>query len=303
MISAAMNIAHGINLGQLRMFVAVVDEGGFGAAAAVLGVTQPAVSHGIRALERTVGGAVIDRGGATAVATEYGAGLLPHARAAVGAADALGDLAAARHGSPRGLVRLAAPPTVCQGLLPRLVPQWAQSLPRVTVRVFEGEDDEVEEWLAAGSVEAAVLVDPPAHLPGTALAEDEFQVLLPRSHALAGEDAVTLAQIAKEPMLFSGGSCEQPIHDLYRDAGLRLTPTHQVRELSTLFAMVRSGMGITIVPGLVRAILDDELVLVALEPTHQRRLWLTGATGRPWHPAVTALVDAVAGSGRPVVVA
>jgi DNA-binding transcriptional LysR family regulator len=246
---------------------------------------------------------VIDRGGPAAVATDYGARLLPHARAAVGATDALGDLAAARHGSPRGLVRLAAPPTVCQGLLPRLVPQWAQSLPRVTVRVFEGEDDEVEEWLEAGSVDAAVLVDPPAHLAGTMLAQDEFEVLLQSSHPLAGEDAVTLGQVAEEPMLFSGGSCEQPIADLYRDAGLRLVPTHQVRELSTLFAMVRSGMGITIVPGLVREILDDELVLVSLDPTHHRRLWLTGAPGRPWHPAVAALVDAVASSGRPTAIA
>ena len=298
-----MNVAHGINLSQLRMFVAVVEEGGFGAAAVALGVTQPAVSHGIRALERTVGGAVIDRGAANAVPTEYGAGLLPHARAAVGAVNAVGDIAAARHGSPRGLVRLAAPPTVCQGLLPRLVPQWAQALPRVAVRVFEGEDDEVEEWLRAGSVDAAVLVDPPAQTPGTMLAEDDFQVLLPRDHALAGHEAVTLGQIAGEPMLFSGGSCEQPIHDLYRDAGLRLSPTHQVRELSTLFAMVRSGMGVTIVPGLVRAILDDELVLVALDPTHHRRLWLTGASGRPWHPAVTALVQTVAGSGVPGAIA
>jgi DNA-binding transcriptional LysR family regulator len=298
-----MTIAHGINLNQLRMFVAVVDEGGFGSAAAALGVTQPAVSHGIRALERTVGGAVIGRGGPMAVATDYGTRLLPHARAAVGAAEALGDIASSRHGSPRGLVRLAAPPTVCQGLLPTLVPRWAQALPRVIVRVFEGEEDEVEEWLAAGSVEAAVLVDPPAQIPGTLLAEDSFFVLLPRSHALAGAEAVTLAQIADEPLLFSGGSCEQPIVDLYRDAGLRLTPTHQVRELSTLFAMVRSGMGVTIVPGLARGILDDELVLVGLEPTHHRRLWLTGAAGRPWHPAVTALVEAVAGAERPAVIA
>jgi DNA-binding transcriptional LysR family regulator len=298
-----MNISHGINLNQLRMFVAVLDEGGFGAAAAALGVTQPAVSHGIRALERTVGGAVIDRGAPMAVATDYGTRLLPHARAAVGAAEALGDIASSRHGSPRGLVRLAAPPTVCQGLLPTLVPRWAQALPRVTVRVFEGEEDEVQEWLGAGSVEAAVLVDPPAHIPGTLLAEDQFYVLLPRSHPLAGEAAIALEQIAQEPMLFSGGSCEQPVFDLYRDAGLRLSPTHQVRELSTLIAMVRSGMGITIVPGMVRAILDDQLALVALEPTHHRRLWLTGVPGRPWHPAVTALVEAVTQTGTLAVTA
>jgi DNA-binding transcriptional LysR family regulator len=286
-----MNVAHGLSLNQLRMFVAVVEEGGFGAAAAALGVTQPAVSHGIRALERTMGGGVIDRGAGTAAPTPYGARLLPHARAAVGATNALGDLAAARYGTPRGLVRLAAPPTVCQGLLPQLLGRWAQALPRVTVRVFEGEDDEVEQWLETESVEAAVLVDPPAAIPGATLAEDEFQVLLPRDHPLAHRSALTLREIADESMLFSGGSCEQPILDLYRDAQLRLIPTHQVRELGTLFAMVRSGMGITIVPGLVREILDDDLTLVALQPTRRRRLRLTGGPERPWHPAVTALIE------------
>jgi DNA-binding transcriptional LysR family regulator len=270
-----------------------VDAEGFGAAASELGITQSAVSHAIGALERTVGARVLHRNGAGPTTTTFGASMLEHARSALAATDAIGDLAAAQHSAPRGTVRLAAPPTVCQGLLPELIADWSIRLPRVTVRVFEGEDDEIADWLGAHSVEAAVLVDPPRSTPGELLATDSFHVLLPRRHPLADRAELQLSDLSDEALLFSGGSCEQPIHDLYRNAGLRMTLTHQVRELSTLFAMVTSGLGITIVPSLVRSILGPDLALVTLRPTHQRRLVLTGPADTPWHPAVTALIQDV----------
>jgi DNA-binding transcriptional LysR family regulator len=191
------------------------------------------------------------------------------------------------------VIRLGAPPTVCQGLLPELIARWQTEFPRVTVRVFEGEDDEVADWLAGHSIEAAVLVDPPRSTPGALLAADEFQVLLPVDHPFAGNASVRLANLANEPLLFSGGSCERPIQELFREANMRLRPTHHVRELSTLFAMVRSKIGITIVPNLVNSIIDDGLVLVALRPTRRRRLVLTGAPDSPWHPALSALTASI----------
>jgi DNA-binding transcriptional LysR family regulator len=290
-----MRVAHGINIAQLRAFVAVVDEGGFGSAAAALGITQSAVSHAVAALERTVGTQVIHRGGG-ASPTPFGQRMLDHARAALAATEAIGDLSAAQRAAPTGVIRLAAPPTVCQGLLPGLLARWRTEFPRVSVRVFEGEDDEVADWLAGHSVEAAVLVDPPRSAPGALLATDEFQVLLPAAHRLAGKPFVRLADLTGEPLLFSGGSCERPIQELFRDANLRLRPTHHVRELSTLFAMVRSNMGITIVPSLVSSIIDESLVLVTLRPTHERRLVLVGPTGIPWHPVLAALTRSLESS-------
>lgn len=287
-----MRVAHGINIAQLRAFVAVVDEGGFGSAAASLGLTQSAVSHAVASLERTVGAQILHRSG-MAAPTGFGEAMLDHARAALAATEAIADLSAAQRGAPTGVIRLGAPPTVCQGLLPELVASWRAEFPRVTVRVFEGEDDEVADWLAGHSIEAAVLVDPPRSTPGALLATDEFQVLFPNEHPLAGKASVRLADLGTDPLLFSGGSCERPIQELFRDANIRLRPTHHVRELSTLFAMVRSGMGITIVPSLVRSIIDDDLVLVALRPTRQRRLVLTGAADTPWHPALTALANSI----------
>ncbi|WP_238413162.1 LysR family transcriptional regulator substrate-binding protein [Saccharothrix deserti] len=161
---------------------------------------------------------------------------------------------------------------------------------RVEVRVFEGEDDEVAEWLANGTVEAAVVVDPqPGH--GVLVGEDAFHALLRTDHPLVGVGEVQVADLADDPFLLSCGGCERHVRQVH--AGLPFDPLHRVRELGTLLAMVRAGVGISIVPGLVASMLVPGLVLVPLRPKVVRRLVMSGPPGREWHPAVTALVDSL----------
>lgn len=281
----------GLNLAQLRAFLAVVDEGGFGTAAEALGITQSAVSHAVAALERTLGHAVLVRRGGPRL-TAFGEEVIAHARAAVAASVAITDLAARRGGAARGTIKLAAPPTVCQGLLPDLLARWESEFPHVRVRVFEGEDDEVAEWLANGTVDAAVVVDPqPGH--GVLVGEDAFHVLLRTDHPLAGVAEAHVADLADDPFLLSCGGCERHVRQVH--SGLPFDPLHRVRELGTLLAMVRAGIGISIVPGLVASMLVPGLALVPLRPRVVRKLVMSGPPGREWHPAVRALVDSLPG--------
>ncbi len=278
-----------LNFAQLRAFLAVVDEGGFRTAADALGLTQSAVSHAVAALERTLGHPVLSRRGRP-VPTAFGEEVLAHARAAVAASTAITDLAERRHGGARGTVRLAAPPSVCQGLLPDLLARWRTEFPHVRVRVFEGEDDEVAEWLNGGTVDAAVLVDPSPGF-GALLCEDAFQALLRTDHPLATLPRIDVTDLADDPFLLTRCGCEQHVRQAY--AGHPFTPRHRVRELGTLFAMIRTGVGVSIVPGLVASMLPPGLVMVPLRDPVVRRLVLGGPAGREWHPAVTALVDSV----------
>lgn len=280
-----------VNLAQLRAFLAVVDEGGFGAAADALGLTQSAVSHAVAALERTLGHPVLVRRGGPKT-TAFGAEVVAHARAAVAASVAIADLAARRGGAARGTIKLAAPPTVCQGLLPDLLSRWEAEFPHVRVRVFEGEDDEVAEWLANGTVEMAVVVDPPPGR-GVVVGEDAFHALVRADHPLAGVGEVHVADLADDPFLLSCGGCERHVRQVH--AGLPFDPLHRVRELGTLLAMVRAGVGISIVPGLVASMPAPGLALVPLRPRVVRRLVASGPADREWHPAVTALVDSLRG--------
>jgi DNA-binding transcriptional LysR family regulator len=75
-----------VDLRQLEFFVAVADERHFGRAAEGLFVGQPAISQGVRRLERTVGVDLFDRTGRQIRLTPAGERFLPHARAVLAAA-------------------------------------------------------------------------------------------------------------------------------------------------------------------------------------------------------------------------
>ncbi|PSJ28818.1 transcriptional regulator [Streptosporangium nondiastaticum] len=282
-----------VNLPQLRAFLAVVDAGGFSAAAAELGMSQSAVSHAVASLERELAAPLLVRA-VPARTTALGERVLPHARRAVSAARSVARIAAEAGGAMTGIVRLAATPTVCQGMVPGLLRHWREEQPRVTVRVFEGDSAEVATWLDDGTADAAILIDPPSG-PGVLLATDHYRALLPRDHPLAGEPCVDIRDLEDDQFLISPNGCEARIRTIHGLAGLRFDPTHRVRDLATLISMVQAGIGVTVLSEVSRSLIPPDLVLLPLEPRTSRRLVLTGPSARPWHPAIRALAESAAG--------
>ncbi|MFJ6749323.1 LysR family transcriptional regulator [Streptomyces sp. NPDC091266] len=302
-----------VNLPQLRAFLAVVDAGGFSAAAAELGMSQSAVSHAVASLEREMTGPLLIR--ATPVRTTVlGERVLPHARIALSAARSVERIAADATESMAGTVRLAATPTVCQGLVPGLLRHWSADQPRITVRVFEGDSAEVAAWLEDGTADAAILIDPPPATagrlsgpgPGTLLATDCYRAVLPRDHPLAGEPHVDIRDLEDDPFLISPNGCEARIRTIHSLAGLSFAPTHRVRDLATLISMVQAGIGVTVLSEVSRSLIPPDLILLPLRPQTSRRLVLTGPHDRPWHPAIRTLAESATvhlartASGAPV---
>ncbi|MEU8837266.1 LysR family transcriptional regulator [Streptomyces sp900116325] len=278
-----------VNLPQLRAFLAVVDAGGFSAAAAQLGMSQSAVSHAVASLERELAAPLLVRASPVRT-TALGERLLPHARIALSAIRSVEEIAADATATMIGTVRLAATPTVCQGLIPTLLRHWREDQPRITVRIFEGDSSEVSAWLEDGTADAAILIDPPAG-PGIQLATDSYRALLPRDHPLAGEPLVDIRDLEDDQFLISPNGCEARIRTIHSLAGLRFTPTHRVRDLATLISMVQAGIGVTVLSEVSRTLIPPDLILLPLEPQTSRRLVLTGPNVRPWHPAIRTLAE------------
>ncbi|MDL9980896.1 LysR family transcriptional regulator [Microbacterium sp. ASV49] len=282
----------GVTLPQLRALVTVVEAVSFTDAAIRLGVSQSAVSHAVSGLEREVGGRVLQREGGPTL-TALGLRVVEHARSALASVAAL-ESAVRQDGTLAGTVRLGAVATVCQGLLPDLLPLWSAKLPHVEVQIYEGDDEEMPDWLEAGVVDAAVLVAPTPDPPGSRLvATDEFSAVVRADHPLAGLDGIPLAELQVDGLIVSTGGCEGHVRRMHEDEGLPYTFSHRVREMSTLFRMVEQGMGVAIVPSLGRGMLPADLVMRPLAQPRPRRLVLSGPTTRPWHPLAQALVDAV----------
>jgi DNA-binding transcriptional LysR family regulator len=281
-----------VTLRQVEVFTAVIDQGGFGAAADHLRMSQSAVSHTLAAFERAAGAPLVRRTPAIAT-TALGEALLPHARSVLAAARALEAAIDTQNGKDAtGLVRVAAGRTAAHRLIPELFALWREEIPGVDIRLFEGTDTELEEWLASGAVEAAVLADPdPFPAGGLLLASDEFRAVLRMDHPLATSDTIELDDLLVDPLLVPTSGCEPQIKQLHAMTGARYAPAQRVHDVSTLLAMVEARLGVTIMPSLAATLLPDTLTLVGLEPRLGRRLVFTGPADRPWHPHVTRMRD------------
>src|SRR4051794_41333826 len=104
-----------MSLRQMEYFAAVVEEGSFTRAAERLFVTQPALSHQIKALEKSVGGALLERRPHAVYLTPMGRAFLPHATAAVRAADEAYRAASSVGQLEAGGLRPRGPPSLAPG--------------------------------------------------------------------------------------------------------------------------------------------------------------------------------------------
>lgn len=285
-----------MNLAQLRALRAVEEAGSVTGAASLLGITQSAVSHALASLESELDLRLVvrDRGGCTL--TEAGRRLFPHVSAALRHIDRLADEAAATAGMVTGRLRVGAFPSACH-LLPQLIRVFGRRYPAVDVVVLEGTDGEVIDWLKNDVVEVGIVTDEHPGMDTVPFADDEMLAVLPAEHPLAGEAEVSLCDLADDPFILSGGGCAGIIRRLYEEQSLPLRPRHQVRELTTILAMVRENLGISLVPSLALSGGFDGTVTLPLRPRAPRRLLLAAPGGTEVSRAARAFLD-TAGAER-----
>ncbi|MEN3535544.1 LysR family transcriptional regulator [Microbispora sp. ZYX-F-249] len=169
------------SLRQLEYLVTIVEEGSFTRAAELLHVSQPALSHQVRALEREVGGPLLERLPRAVRLTAMGRAMLPHARAALADAERARCAARQAGGLETGELQVATLYSVSLGVLPPALRAWRRSHPGVRVRLFEhSHAEQLREAMVAGQADLAIGPAPRDwDGPVTPLGTEPFLVVLP----------------------------------------------------------------------------------------------------------------------------
>lgn len=190
-----------MELRQLEAFVAVATELHFSRAAQKLMLGQPTLSDLIRRLERELGTPLFIRTTRRVVLTEAGAELLRHST------KILADVAAAAHAVSRialgeeGTVRIAMTPPVAPALAPALIAGFSDLHPGIVVVLSQLWLPALVHAVAEGTVDVAItcgLLDRSAGLTNELLCSQPLLVGLRRSHRLADQEAVRLADLAHD---------------------------------------------------------------------------------------------------------
>ncbi|KVS42538.1 LysR substrate-binding domain-containing protein [Burkholderia ubonensis] len=252
------------DLRQWRYFVTVAEERHFGRAAARLSMTQPPLSQAIRALEDLLDVALFVRTKRSVALTAVGAALLPDVRKLLEAADALPPRAQSLARGETGSLALAFVSTADYGLLPSLLRAFGARYPQVRLQLEEATSDVQIEELAAGRIDAGLIIPPvpPRHaaeLSYLPVVREPLVLAMPAAAAPADapEDApVRLADVAALPLVIFPRRLAPGFYDIitgcYGAAGATPRIGQEAIQMQTIVSLVSAGMGVALVPQSLR---------------------------------------------------
>ena len=237
-------------LRQMRALVSVARTGSFTQAAALLHLTQSALSGQIKELETLLGVKVVERNTRRVELSDVGRELVPLFDKMLQDLDgALADIAS-RKALRKGIVRVAAPQMMACTLLPQVMAAYRAQYPDIQVLLVDCPVDNVAQRVFSGEVDIGIGPERDA-LPdiGTQLLfEMPFVAVCPASHPLATQATVSWADLGSHPFIaLQGQFTERLLRDMqvrHADAG-GLQPYSEVTFMTTALALVAAGLGVT----------------------------------------------------------
>lgn len=281
-----------IKIEMLRCFRAVVETGRLSDAAEVLGRTSSAVSMMLKQFEDHIGAPLFETT-RKARLTPLGAQIYQEARRELDHFDRTLATIEGLARSEAGFVRLAVTPSVATVILPPILQAFIAARPKVRVEMRDMNSAAVLEAVQHERADIGLAsIGPVAGLERRKLFSDPFGVVCRADNRLARDwSDLTWDDIAGEDFI-ANGLCDQITDPRFQPvlAASRLS----VPNTASLLALVRAGVGITLLPRLALPPGFSDLAFLPLADTSQRReVWLVTGARSFLTPVATALVESI----------
>jgi DNA-binding transcriptional LysR family regulator len=275
---------------QLAAFCAVVELRSFSLAAERLGVTQPAVSLQVRALEKRLGTQLLDRSGWRVVPTEAGGRLYRGAQRLVQLEEQLlGEIESGGDGEVAGVLSIGASTGPAAIVVPLLLCEFQARHPGVRVSLEVHDTHTVVERVADRVLELGIVGAARRHrsVRFEPFMRDEVILACPPQHRFAGR-TVSMEDLQGEPLIVmqEGAGVRQVVEDALKPLRLRLRDLDVRLELGlqeSVRSAVQAGYGISFIS---RAAVESELAAGSIAEARvagmdaSREISLVRAAGR-----------------------
>ncbi len=268
----------------------VAQEGSFNRAAEILSRTQPAITLAVKQLEEYIDLKLIERTTRNVSTTVEGENFLPIAERLVRDFDsAIYDLRAT---SERriGHVSMAVVPSVATNLLPEIIKTFSAEFPGINLHLDDDSSRGVQHRVERNEVDFGIgsIWKPNKVLEFTPLFADKLQLICHRDHELAKTTKpVRWDQLDNVTFLDTGVTRTLRTR---QDAG---ESRFDFPNITTLVAMLRSNLGVSILPSLAIPTSTSELVSRPLAPPESRNIYLITRKGWTLSPAAEAMMDTI----------
>ncbi|WP_416308496.1 LysR substrate-binding domain-containing protein [Neptunicella sp. SCSIO 80796] len=261
-----MNISHR----QLCIFVELANSRSFADAAVNLHLSQPALSIAIKKFEQAIGGMLLARSTRMVELTPEGRAFLPVAKRLLYDWEIAFDDLHKLFSMQRGKLTIASMPSFANSLLPDILNQFHQSHANINIAVMDVVMERVIEAVREDRAELGIIfeaeqMDGVDFIP---LFNDCFVVLMNSSHPLSDRSSLSWQDLHRQNFIAMnrGSSIRHWCDNALLQAGTSINIVAEASQLSTVGQLVRSSLGLSVVPALCRQQMETaQLRCVALE--------------------------------------
>ena len=277
-----------------EVFEAVVTERSFQRAAESLNMTPSAVSHAISAMEKEVGFALFVRGKQETVLTTQGELLLPYVREVLKSEESLRQAVSEFQGLERGTVKIGGFNSVCSVWMPQIVKIFQEQFPHIHIEIYQGTYDNVADWLRNGTIDIALISKVSAiGFEFHTLCFDPLMCVVPKDFPVKNKDYITFEEMKETPFVTPWQSVDGDVRRILAEHNIHLSAyCHVVDDMSTV-AMVEAGMGICILPELLKERSGDKVSWYHLEEECYREIGYAVGNLKTVSPAVKKMIEII----------
>ncbi len=292
-----------IRLRALRIFHAIVRLGSVTSAARAQGLSQPAASRLLAQLERDVGFELFHRDRGKLLLTADGLLLHQEVERALDNVDRVQSLARDISDFRVGHLRLVAPPSFLEAVLPDAIERFLEQYPQVHLSIDSHGVEVAKAMIASRTVNAGFVKLPHnrADLRTETVLVSESACVVPADHPLAAQDTVDASHLRGVPLILlgQGQRFRAQVEAAFVDAGVVPRVKVETHTIASACALASRGVGVAIVnETLARGYVREGAVLRRFTPGIRHEYgFATSANSEPDRLAVAFLRVVRAGPG------
>jgi DNA-binding transcriptional LysR family regulator len=243
-------------LRQIQYFVAVAEQGSVTRAAQNLSISQSSITEALKELENDLSVVLFERHPRGLSITHSGHQFLRHATKILATVSDARTSFSGQQNVPTGTLNLGVTSLVAGYVLSDLLARYRRACPGVEVSAIEDNGSYVEHLLVGGELDVAVMVisnlrDRMA-LQAEILETSPYRLWLPMGHPLVSADIISVADIAREPLIMlTVDEIEENTGKLLTALGARPHVAFRTRSVEAVRSLVATGAGVALLPDLV----------------------------------------------------
>lgn len=276
---------------RCKAFLFSAETGSFSRAAEKLNYTPSGVSQLVTAMEADLGFPLLHRSRKGVAPTTEGETLLPAVRAFLHQEARIYQMAGEIRGITMGSITIGTYPSISAHWLPKVIRRFQEQHPQVKIRLMEGIQQELRQWMDEGRTDLAFFsyIEPMPY-DWFPLAEDEMLAVLPRDHPLAKEDRYPLDRLKEEPFIMPALGRDVDVLHLLETAGIEPDIVFSTVENYAVLSMIESGLGMSVMNRLVTQKWDCDVARLPLDPPEKITLGIAVPGWDQASPAVRRFV-------------